>query len=66
MQIDWADSKYDNHALIAWLGPQRIIASYSAPKAAKGFVLLPKRWGVQRTFSRFGRWWRLLKANGIG
>ncbi|WP_141631589.1 transposase, partial [Rhodopirellula baltica] len=29
------------------------------PKGVKGFVLLPKRWVVERTFSWLGRWRRL-------
>ena len=29
------------------------------PEGAKGFVLLPKRWVVERTFSWIGRWRRL-------
>jgi putative transposase len=31
------------------------------PEAAVGFVLLPKRWIVERTFGRFGRYRRLAK-----
>ena len=33
----------------------------SRPRGAKGFVLLPRRWVVERTFAWLGRWRRLSK-----
>jgi putative transposase len=54
----WGDSKYRNHALNAWLArerPQWKLEIVSRPAEAKGFVLLPKRWVAERTFSWIGR-----------
>ncbi len=63
LQVIWADSKYHNHALNSWLGRQANLTwkleVIRRPKGVKGFVLLPKRWVVERTFSWFGRWRRL-------
>lgn len=63
LQIIWADSKYHNHALRSWIARQKNLnwelEVIRRPKGAKGFVLLPKRWVVERTFSWFGRWRRL-------
>lgn len=63
LQIVWADSKYHNHALRFWIARQKNLnwelEVIRRPKGAKGFVLLPKRWVVERTFSWFGRWRRL-------
>ena len=63
LQVVWADSKYHNHALNSWLGRQKNLAwelkVVRRPKGSKGFVLLPKRWVVERTFSWLGRWRRL-------
>lgn len=50
----WADSKYHNYALKEWMErerPQWDLEVVSRPKGAKGFVLLAKRWVVERTFS---------------
>ncbi len=62
LQVIWADSKYHNHQLNAWLKRQRSIPwkleIVRRPKDAAGFVLLPKRWVVERTFSWLGRWRR--------
>lgn len=62
LQTVWADSKYHNHPLNAWLKRQRSILwtleIVRRPKDAVGFVLLPKRWVVERTFSWLGRWRR--------
>ncbi len=63
LQVIWADSKYHNHALRSWIGRQKNLKweleVIRRPKGAKGFVLLPKRWVVERTFSWLGRWRRL-------
>jgi putative transposase len=58
----WADHKYHNLAFEAWL------AEYSRgawelevrgrPPGAKGFVVIPKRWVVERTFAWLGRYRR--------
>ena len=50
----WADSKYHNHQLGQWMRKERPtwdLEVVSRPAGAKGFVLLPKRWVVERTFS---------------
>jgi putative transposase len=50
----WADSKYHNHGLNAWMKEQRPswdLEVVSRPPGAKGFLLLPKRWVAERTFS---------------
>lgn len=63
LQVIWADSKYHNHALRSWIARQKNLnwelEVIRRPKGAKGFVLLPKRWVVERTFSWLGRWRRL-------
>lgn len=63
LEVIWADSKYHNQALNSWLGRQKnlkwTLTVIRRPKGAKGFVLLPKRWVVERTFSWLGRWRRL-------
>lgn len=63
LQIIWADSKYHHHALYAWISPQNNLQwkldIVRRPVSAKGFVLLPKRYVVERTFSWLGRWRRL-------
>lgn len=62
----WADSKYHNHALRAWLAKRDDLKwelqVVRRPKGAKGFVLLPRRWVVERTFGWFG-WWRRLSKD---
>lgn len=65
LEVVWADSKYHNHALNAWKAKQRRLAwrleIVSRPPGVKGFVLLPKRWVVERTFAWLGRSRRLSK-----
>lgn len=54
----WADSKYHNHDLRAWVQTNRPhwdLEIVSRPPEAKGFVLLPKRWVAERTFAWNGR-----------
>lgn len=57
----WADQKYHNHALYAWVAEQQHydLEIVRRPAGAKGFVLLPKRWTVERTFAWLGRSRRL-------
>lgn len=63
LEVVWADSKYHNYNLNRWLDRQRSITwrldIVLRPKGAKGFVLLPRRWVVERTFSWLGRWRRM-------
>lgn len=54
----WADGKYHNHQLRAWLANERPawnLDIVSRPAGVQGFVLLPKRWVVERTFGWLGR-----------
>jgi putative transposase len=65
LAVVWADTKYHNHALNAWKAsephcPWRLEV-VSRPPGATGFVLLPKRWVVERTNAWNGRARRLSK-----
>ena len=65
LEVVWADSKYHNHDLEDWKAgrdelPWRLEV-VSRPEGAKGFVLLPKRWVVERSFAWLGRGRRLSK-----
>ena len=55
----WADSKYHNHALYAWIKENQDgfyeLEIVSSPPGSKGFILLPRRWVVERTFAWLGR-----------
>jgi putative transposase len=65
LQVIWADSKYHNHALHHWKSQQPDLSwrleIVSRPTGQTGFVLLPKRWVVERTFAWLGRSRRLSK-----
>jgi putative transposase len=57
----WADQKYRNKALAAWLATERVgyvIEVKEKPEGQKGFVLLRRRWVVERTFAWLGRYRR--------
>jgi putative transposase len=57
----WADGKYHNHHLGRWLarsGSGYRIEVVSRPAGSKGFVLLHRRWVVERTFAWLGRYRR--------
>jgi putative transposase len=61
----WADSKYHNHDLYAYI-KEEVDGSWeleivSRPPKTKGWVLLPKRWVVERTFAWLGRYRSLSK-----
>jgi putative transposase len=61
----WADQAYTGE-LIAWLWglrPRRkvLLEIVKRPEGTKGFLLLPKRWIVERTFAWLGRYRRLAK-----
>jgi putative transposase len=63
LEVVWADSKYHNHDLNDWLAGRPDLEwrleVVRRPPGAKGFVLLPKRWVVERTFAWLGRARRL-------
>jgi putative transposase len=61
LELLWADTKYHNHALNGWLvktGAGYVIQVVSRPPGSKGFVKLPRRWVVERTFAWLGRYRR--------
>jgi transposase len=52
------DAKYRNHALATWLaetGARYSIEVVERPPGSVGFVKVPKRWVVERTFAWIGR-----------
>jgi putative transposase len=59
--VVWADSAYS--AVVAWVAETLpfVLTCILRPLGVKGFVLLPKRWLVERTFGWFGRYRRLSK-----
>jgi len=64
LKIIWGDNKYHNLALEAWLREHRpgwTLEVKSSPKGSDGFVVVPKRWVVERTFAWLGRNRRLSK-----
>jgi putative transposase len=57
----WADHKYHNRTLEGWLAAQQVgyrIEVVARPVEAKGFVLLHRRWVVERTHAWIGRYRR--------
>jgi putative transposase len=65
LRLIWADSAYTG-SLASWLfrlRPYRRVRLEIIKRSdqAKGFVLLPKRWVVERTFGWFGKYRRLSK-----
>jgi len=57
----WADQKYRNRSLDRWLTAEQAryrIEVVQRPLGAKGFVLLHRRWVVERTFAWLGRYRR--------
>jgi putative transposase len=62
LQLIWADGGYAGK-LIAWVQNQCgwLLQTVLRPVGVKGFVLLPRRWVVERTFGWFGRYRRLSK-----
>ena len=59
LEVIWADGKYHNHALNAWIEehfqPSWRLEIVSRPPGVQGFTLLPKRWVAERTFAWNGR-----------
>jgi putative transposase len=57
----FADQKYHNHALDAWMAEQRAgwhIEVKARPEGTKGFMPLEKRWVIERTNAWNGRYRR--------
>lgn len=62
LQKLWADQKYHNHRLNAWLKDKPYeLEVVKRAAGAKGFVLLHKRWVIERTNAWNGRSRRLSK-----
>jgi transposase len=59
----FADSKYHNHALYRWVGEHARweLVIVRRPDGAQGWVKLPIRWTVERTFAWLGKCRRLSK-----
>ncbi len=59
LKVIWADSKSHHHKLQAWVASDSArswsIEVKKRPRDVKGFVLLPKRWVVERTPAWNGR-----------
>ena len=54
----WGDQKYRNHSLGDWITEKKAafrVGVVERPRGSKGFVKLPKRWVVERTFAWIGR-----------
>ena len=61
LELIWADGKYNNNHLNDWLKAAKAeyrIEVVSRPIGSKGFVKLPRRWVVERTFAWLGRYRR--------
>jgi transposase len=57
----WADGKYNNHHLNGWLVKTEagyVIEVIGRPAGSVGYVRLPRRWVVERTFAWLGRYRR--------
>ena len=65
LRLIWADQAYTGDR-VAWLWGLRPwrkvrLEIVKRPEGTKGFLLLPKRWVVERTFAWLGRYRRLSK-----
>jgi putative transposase len=65
LRLIWADQAYTGD-LVTWLWDLRPwrkirLEIVKRPEGLKGFLLLPKRWLVERTFAWLGRYRRLSK-----
>ena len=61
LRLFWADSIYA--AMVPWVSAlgSWVLAVVHRDKTTKGFVVLPHRWIVERTFGWFGNYRRLSK-----
>jgi putative transposase len=59
LAVMWADNKDHKHGLNDWIKTESLgnwrLEVVRRPEGSKGFVLLPKRWVVERTFAWLGR-----------
>jgi putative transposase len=64
LRVLWADQAYAGDLITwVWSPPWRHVRLeiVKRPEGTKGFLLLPKRWIVERTFAWLGRYRRLSK-----
>ena len=63
LQLIWADGIYEKGGLVEWVQETLHIALdvVKRPPDQQGFVVLPRRWVVERTFAWLGRYRRLSK-----
>lgn len=63
LKVLWADSRYRERSLGWWVAGMTswVLQIVSRPKGAKGWVLLPKRWVIERTFGWLVRYRRLAR-----
>ena len=64
LRMIWGDNKYHNLNFRAFLARERPgwqLEVKKPPKGSQGFVPVPQRWGVERTFAWMGRNRRLSK-----
>ena len=64
LEVIWGDNKYHNLSFEAFLASERPgwrLEVKKPPKGSKGFVPVPQRWVVERTFAWMGRNRRLSK-----
>ena len=58
----WGDNKYHNHRLYGWMGEHSAgkwaLEVKKRPEGSKGFVVIKKRWVVERTYAWLGRYRR--------
>jgi len=60
----YADTKYHNFTLYQWVEENEepwVLSIVRRPEGAKGWVMLPIRWTVERTFAWLGKCRRLSK-----
>jgi len=64
LEVAYGDGRYNNRSLQRWLRQQQAryrVETVQRPEGVKGFVLLPKRWVVERTLAWLGRYRQLSK-----
>lgn len=64
LEVAYGDGRYNNRSLQRWLRHEQSryrVETVCRPDGAKGFVLLPKRWVVERTLAWLGRYRQLSK-----
>ncbi len=63
LELIWADGGYNAHQVVSVVAQQPPLRVQIVKRTddMKGFVVLPRRWVVERTFSWFGRNRRLNK-----